>query len=286
MVTIPRAYGSGAESPTPIASDGTFVTQPLLPGTYALEAKAAPLGPATAASEGAFAMVTVGTSDVRGLTLKTSPNVTLTGRFRMESDHPRPPWPSQIHVGTYLALDGLYLVPSARAEGGSGGTFTLWGVHGPRVLRVGYVLATPLSPWWPSKVLLDGVDITDIPTDFSQAEHTPLEVVFTQHPAGFIGTIADHAGKPVPFAFAVVFSADRALWQPWATTSNVVQADAEGTFGFPTRPGRYLAVALSPDTFPSSRDARPNFEQLSRTAIAVQLGERERKILPLRISGK
>jgi hypothetical protein len=71
---------------------------------------------------------------------------------------------------------------------------------------------------------------------------------------------------------------DREL-HPWATTSNVVQADAEGTFGFPTRPGRYLAVALPPDAFPSSRDARPNFEQLSRQAIAVQLGERERKRL-------
>jgi hypothetical protein len=100
-----------------------------------------------------------------------------------------------------------------------------------------------------------------------------------------MGTIADQTGKAVPFAFAVVFSADRALWQPWATTSHVVQADAEGTFGFPTRPGHYLVVALPPDTFPSSRDARPNFEELSRKAIAVQLEERERKALPLEITG-
>lgn len=285
MVSLPRAYGSGAESPTPIESDGTFVTQPLLPGTYVLEAKTAPLGPAGPASEGAFAMVTVGTADVSGLTLKTIPDVTVTGRFRMESDHPRAPWPSQIHVGTYLAFDGMYLVPSARAEGGSGGTFTLRGVHGPRVLRVGYVLATPLSPWWPSKVLLDGADITDIPTDFSQTAHGRLEVVFTQDPAGFMGTIADQTGKPVPFAFVVVFSADRDLWHPWATTSNVVQADAQGEFGFPTRPGRYLVVALPPDAFPSSRDARPNFEQLSQKAINLWLGERERKILSLRITG-
>lgn len=285
IVTSPGADGSASASPTPIGRDGTFVTQPLLPGTYALEAGAAPFGQTKPPSDGAFAIVTVGTADVSGLILKTTPNITLTGRFRMESDHPRPPWPSQIHVGTYLAFDGMYLVPSARAEGGSGGTFTLRGVHGPRVLRVGYVLATPLSPWWPSQVLLDGVDITDIPTDFSEAEHGRLEIVFTQHPAGFFGTVADQTGKSVPFAFAVVFSADRALWHPWATTSNIVQADARGEFGFPTRPGRYLAVALPPDAFPSSRDARPNFEELSQKAITVRLGERERKVLSLRIIG-
>jgi hypothetical protein len=284
MVTDP-AHASGTASAVPIESDGTFVTQPLLAGTYVLEATAASFGPARAASEGAFAKVTVGTADVRDLTVKTSPNVAVTGRFRMESGNARAPWPSQIHVGAYLAFDGMPLLPSASAEGGGGATFTLRGVHGPRVLRVGYVLATPLSPWWPSKVLLDGADITDIPTDFSQAEHARLEVVFTQDPAGFIGTIADQTGKPVPFAFAVVFSADRALWHPWATTSNVVQADAEGTFAFPTRPGRYLAVALPPDAFPSSRDARPNFEQLSPKATPVQLGERERKVLSLRMTG-
>ncbi len=120
-------YGSGSAAPTPIESDGTFVTQPLFPGPYVLEAKTAPFGPARAASEGAFAMVTVGTSDVRGLTLNTTPSITVTGRFRMESDHPRPPWPSQIHVGAYLAFDGMPLGSSAVAQWGSGGTFTLRG---------------------------------------------------------------------------------------------------------------------------------------------------------------
>jgi hypothetical protein len=109
MVTDP-AHASGTASAVPIESDGTFVTQPLLAGTYVLEATAASFGPARAASEGAVAKVTVGTADVRDLTVKTSPNVAVTGRFRMESGNARAPWPSQIHVGAYLAFDGMPLL--------------------------------------------------------------------------------------------------------------------------------------------------------------------------------
>jgi hypothetical protein len=99
-----------------------------------------------------------------------------------------------------------------------------------------------------------------------------------------VGTIADdHTGKPIPFGFAVVFSADPASWQSWASTSHIVQADGYGAFSIPARPGRYLAVALPPGTFPHSQRIRPDFEVLAQKAITVQLGARERQLLPLRL---
>ena len=65
MVSIPLADGFGSAFPTPIGHDGSFVTRPLPPGTYALEARA-PFGvPTGTASEGAFTLVTVNRWDVR-----------------------------------------------------------------------------------------------------------------------------------------------------------------------------------------------------------------------------
>jgi hypothetical protein len=281
-VTAPKADGSGTLSSTSIGADGSFETQRFPPGEYVLTVmEQTPGYDFVVPSEGAFALVTIGTSNVRDVTLRTIRNVTVDGKFRMESDNPSAAWPPEITVGAYLALDGMNLVPSAHPEGGPGGTFVLRGVRGPHVLRCGYSLA-PGNWWWPSKVLLDGVDITNVPTDFGDAENSRLEVVFTQHPAGFTGTVSDPKGQPVPSALVVLFSADRALWQPWSTTSHVLVADAKGAFSVPVLPGRYLARALPPGAFPSRR-ARPDYERFSREAVAVELGERERKILTLTI---
>jgi hypothetical protein len=175
----------------------------------------------------------------------------------------------------------MNLIPSTQADGAPHGTFTLRGARGPHVLRCGYTLA-PGSWWWPSRVLLDGVDITNVPTDFGDAENSRLEVEFTQGPATFTGTVLDLNGQPVPSASVVVFSADRALWQPWSTTSQVVLANTKGAFSVPVLPGRYLVRALPPSAFPGIR-AQLDHERLSRYALAVEIGKREREDLALTI---
>ena len=175
----------------------------------------------------------------------------------------------------------MNLVPSADADGVRVERSRFGGVRGPHVLRCGLGLA-PGSSWWPSKVLLDGVDITNVPTNFNDAENSRLEVVFTQHPTRFTGTVSDQNGQPVPAAFVVLFSAERALWHPWSTTSQVLVADAKGAFSVPVPPGRYLARALPPGAFPSRRP-RPDYERLSQDAISVELGDREQKPLALTV---
>ena len=66
-------------------------------------------------------------------------------------------------------------------------------LFGPRVLRFGYRIA-PGSPWWPSRILLDGKDVTNVPTHFSLHPDGQLEVVFTQHPARLAGIVSDAQG--------------------------------------------------------------------------------------------
>jgi hypothetical protein len=132
-------------------------------------------------------------------------------------------------------------------------------------------------------VLLDGADVTDVPTDFSTHENGQLEIVFTQHPARFAGTVRDGRGQSVGGAWILVVSADRSLWQSWATTSRAVTAYAEGTFRFASRPGRYLVRALSPTALSEERLTRQQIEELAAGAMPVELGDGELKTMRLTI---
>jgi hypothetical protein len=136
------------------------------------------------------------------------------------------------------------------AEGAPAGEFALRNAFGLRVLRCGYTLA-PGSWWWPSRVILDGVDVTNVPTDFSEHENGRLEIVFTQHPARIAGTVTDAQGRRVTAPWIMVTPADRASWQHWATTSIVGQGDPTERFSIPALPGQYRVNALPQTTFHS-----------------------------------
>jgi hypothetical protein len=267
----------------PMAADGSFTTPPLAPGTYVLEVShPGRLKSGEAAPEGELRIVPATTSDVSGVVLRTRPPYALTGRFRMESDNPAAVWPSQIVVTAFVAADGAGFLGASTAEGASGGRFILRDVYGPRVLRCGYS-QDGRSRWWPGHVLLDGVDITDVPTDFSTAQGRLLEVVFTQHPPRVAGTVADPRGQPVPQAWVVIFPADRAKRQRWSARANAVQADFKGVFDFASLPGRYLVTAVRPRMWLTRAGLLKDLEPLSRGATAVELKDRERTTVTIHI---
>ncbi len=135
------------------------------------------------------------------------------------------------------------------ADGAAGGRFVLRNAFGPRLLRCGYTLA-PGARWWPGRVLLNGLDITNLPTDFSEHEGAELEVWFTRHPSRVTGVVMDPEGRPVPHAWVLIFAEDAGLRQLWSEARDAQQADAHGKFGFPLLPGRYALRALPLSTFP------------------------------------
>jgi hypothetical protein len=286
MIGTEDGESSFGSFPAELGADGSFVTRPLVPAAYVLEVRPAAHSTVTGAgAEAGLIVVTFRSADLDGVVIRTGPNFSVTGRFRMESDNPLAPWPPHIAVQAILAVDGSGMLPSSIAEGAPAGRFVFRDVHGPRVLRCGYTLAAG-SPWWPGQVLLDGVDITDVPTDLSEARNRRLEVVFTQHPARFVGIVRDSRGRPVPEAWVVVFSGERSRWQRWSAAAHAIRADLEGAFNFTSLPGRYLVRALSRDAFPAARPLLRDFEVLSQGATAVELEQRERKMLVLTIDGR
>jgi hypothetical protein len=271
-----EGLSSFSSSPVAIAADGTFITPRLRPDTYVLEIVRTPHSATSPGTVVGLRIVTVGSADVSGITVEVRPDTAITGKFRMESDNPKAEWPPHIGVLAFLALDGILLAGGTGADGRPAGEFLLRNAYGPRVLRCGYSLA-PGSPWWPSRVLLDGRDVTNVPTDFSEHPDGKLEVVFTQHPAGIVGRVTDAKGQPVPDSWITVTGSDPASAQPWATTSEVAKGDGMGRFSVVVPPGRYRVNAVPEKTFQSRRAAREGMGRIAFGGVTVAVIEREMK---------
>ena len=217
-------------------------------------------------------MVRVGTTDVSGVVVTIRGDTALTGTFRMESDTPGARWPPQIVVNAYVALEGIPMFAGVVADGAPKGQFVLRNAFGPRVIRCGYSVA-PGTHWWFSRVVLDGVDITNVPTDFSAHQTGHLEVVFTDHPARIEGQVMDSSGQPVRAPWVLVMAAAPALQEEWASTNHVVQGNTTGRFSVPVMPGRYLVEAVPQTTFRFDPwvEARRNIRRFASAGTLVSI---------------
>jgi hypothetical protein len=281
---VGRPDGDGMSSrPVGINPDGSFATERLGSETYVLELVRTPHSPTKPATTVGLTIVPLGTSDVSDVIVEVRRDTALTGTFRMESDNPAPVWPPHIHVLADLALDGLHFLGSTGAAGAAGGKFVLRNAFGPRVLRCGYTLA-PNSKWWPSQVILDGVDVTNVPTDFSAHENGRFEVWFTQHPARIRGTVTNATtGRPVPAAWILVAAADPALRQHWSSMLYAVQGNTRGEFSIAVSPGRHLIAAVPQEKFVTYQAARKDILRLTSGGLPVEVKPRELKDVNLRI---
>ena len=192
-------------------------------------------------------------------------------------DDPGAPWPPYIHVVSIPVGDD----PSQQhvtSEGAPDGGFILRDAFGPRILRPGWTPA-PGTHWSFAAVLLDGVDVTDVPTDFSKKPDAKLEVVFTQHPAVIEGTVTTASGEPAAGAWIVEMSANPALW---GTTTYKFQAGRDGRFSTRLHPARYLLAAL-PATPYQVQPILGDLSVLAARATPVTAVERERAVVQLRL---
>jgi hypothetical protein len=274
-----RPYASSGD-PVPIGADGTFVSPALLPGTYVLEAKRSPSSFGSADLLG-LEVVDVGAADVSEVTIALRRPSVVTGRYRMESDDAKAAWPQRMHVLANLALEGLDLGTTSVTEGGPDGTFVLRNAFGPRILKFGHAQGPAAEAWWPSRVLLDGQDITNVPTDFSRHESSRLEFVFTQHPPRISGTVTDAEGRPVSLPWVLVVGTDRAGTQPWSASAFTQRGDLAGRFSIVVTAGQYRVHALPGATFPSIEVARYGLSRVAFGGTPVSLQPREQKRVAL-----
>ena len=266
--------------PVPVGRDGSFVTHRLQPARYLLEVVRTPHSKTKPATVVGFTAVPI-EADVSGVTVEIRRDTAIAGRFRMESDDPSAVWPPHIVINAFLAFDRTPLLNSTVADGAPAGRFVLRNAFGPRVIRAGYTLA-PGHWWWPSRVTLDGVDITNVPVDFSEVEAGDLEVWFTQHPSRIRGVVTTIPGDPVEGAWVLAWPADQKTWQPWSSRSHVQRSDENGVYSLVTLPGEYLVRAVPPARLASGADVAAHFQDLAAGATPIELAAREAKYVVLR----
>lgn len=168
--------GVGYGVPVPTAADGSFVTQALNPDTYMVALIRSPHSATQPAMPIALEVIRLGEADVRGVRLRVRRDVAITGRFRTE---PGTPPPAAIVVTSCLDADGLKHADCRPAEGAPEGRFVLRNPFGLRTLSVVFQAGAGVRYHRP-RVVLNGRDVTNIPTDFSADPGADLQIVFAR----------------------------------------------------------------------------------------------------------
>ena len=157
-------------------------------------------------------------------------------------------------------LDGGFNMRSSSMDQTNGvigddGSFTITGIYG-RIL-----FQTEVPGWQLRSVMLDGVDITDLPYDASRGGTDKLEIVVTDVRQQLIGTVVDTLGKP-PERFSVLIfpSSPRegSVTSRFIALNEVVKSN--GMFQISHLPvGDYFAAAL--DAVPENAQFDPGIQE-------------------------
>jgi hypothetical protein len=259
-----------------IDRNGTFRLPNVPPGRYQLQAR-------SGGREGELARMdlVVGTEDVEGLTLVTSPGAIVNGAVVSDTGEPFDFRAQQLQVSAQLASPEAQGVGPGGSRVGDDWSFSLRNVGDLIVIRT----SSPQG-WTLKSVFLNGQEITDTPMEFPAGQTVGgLQIVMTKKVTTLSGLVTDARGNPALDATVVVFPSDAKLWTYQSRFIKAARPDQQGRYQMTALPGGtdYLAVAVQgledgqagdPEFLASVRDA----------AVKLELGEGETKAVDVTLS--
>jgi hypothetical protein len=297
----PHGYMLDMFRRTNVAPEGGFIFAGVPPGSYtvAVTAQTAGAGPSPRVgsvpagptisrgpSHWALADVVVDGQDISGLTLQLQLGMSVSGRIVFE--------------GTAATLDVTRIrvsmmqpmVPGAVALGVAAvqpdatGAFTIHGIS-PGNYRLTATIPTlraETQVWQLKSATINGRDTLDGLIELRAAADDAL-ITFTDRTTEVSGSVQDAAGQPAPEYHVVLFSADKSHWTPLSRRIRSVRPGADGKYQVPNLPpGDYLVAAVN-DIEPGEWFDHAVLDQLSRTAVALTIGDGEKKVQDLRLAG-
>jgi len=280
LVLVPSQRSAAIVTPPTGARtypDGRFEFPNVPPGEYVIQADG---GKQDASIEGEFAsqFVTVNGADVTDVSLQASQGSTIRGRVTFEGDTPPPRGVTIVPARADLDRTPLMNGSIAHGDVRPDLTFEVSGIRGPRRLT----LDQPPAGWMLKAVLVNGIDVTDMPLPFGSREQslTDVEIVLTNRMTELTGAVPDTRGRAVIEYALIVFPSDREQWYPGSRYVRRSSPDAAGAFrvrGLP--PGDYFVAPVAgmragvvPDGDDSWQD--PEFlEAVAVRATRVTLAE-------------
>lgn len=263
--------------------DGTFSSDSLTPGTYALLAR----GSARDGSGALWARedVTVTGSDTRRVTLRLKPALTLTGQFIAQGSSGAPPPDLSSGRLTLLPLVAPFQsVGTATVQ--SSGALTVIGVM-PGRYRLGAAVSGPTGQQWMLQSIVAGErDVTDLPFEVPDGSVPPLTVTFTDRVSELSGTLTDATGRPAPGYFVIVASATREYWLPGSRRIVSGLPDVNGRFVFRALPPGDYRVAVTTDLVQSDLADRNALVEMMNQSTPVTIGVGEKKVFDIRLGDR
>jgi hypothetical protein len=273
-----------------VRADGSFTLNNVPPGEYMLDVQQRPRNMqnlAGAQLEFASIPMSVAGVDISGLTILTTPGVSVSGRIVFEGQAAKNVSARGVQVSA-IAPRGMPSIMgmAGRALGGgrvnnNEGTFELRALLGPLMIRVGGVP----TGWAVKTISLEGEDITDTPFDFKAGSNlTGLVVTLTDRLTALAGAVRDTRGQVVKDYTVVIFPEDAKLWDGQSRYVRTARPDQDGNFaikGLP--PARYFAAAL--ESLETGMQNDPALlEQLRPRAKSFALTEGQSLTLSLEMS--
>jgi hypothetical protein len=260
------------------------------PGNYRLTVRQNPSGPRnpdrSPDEPGEFATVPLAvTGDLENVLVITTPGVTISGQIVFEQGPPlKANQTSSQPVRVYATIGdpadnaGMGQGPSP-AVAGPDMTFTIKGLIGEYLLRAN---ASNAPIQYLKSVSLNGNDITDTPREFKQGDR--VIITLSSRSSTLEGSVTDDQGKPVTDAGLILFSEDKGSWRSNSIRTHRQTVDPTGHYRIMGLvPGRYFLTAVPRDRLSFGTVDAGFFEQLSKEATSLVVGEDEQRQVDLKV---
>jgi hypothetical protein len=286
MLRSAAANAPFAVSPT-LVRDGAWTMSGVVPGEYVLTLQYLPNLEQVALTgtsrgiqntEHVSMPITVGNSDMTGLTLTTSPGGIARGVIRFEGGKP----PATTTGTTVMAPDPVESMTPMFSGGmvTNDWAFEARGLSGRRILRVAGLSA----PWSLKSIMHDGRDITDSGIEVAPGQEVnDIEIVMTANAAELSGTVQNAKGAVLDDYVVVLFPPETEKMGFQSRHVKVARPDQTGRFTIKGVPAHsYLAVAL--EYLEPGEESNPEFlERMKSLATSVRVTEGEKKSVTLKL---
>ena len=250
-----------------------------------------PIGanPANDVPKFAAVPVTVGESDVSGLSVPLVLGAVVRGRVDFTGSAPPPSGRGPEGVIMQFLVQPLSAAPSQPATGAVCRVVADGSFHSAPLAPGRYQLQ-PLGPpqGWPTiaSVTANGADLLDLGFDVGATDISDVRVVYSDVPQGTLaGTLLGGAPAPGTDLTVLVFPADHKYWiDPDAARRRFRTAVVDRTGGFTIGPlpaGAYLSLVV-PDDQAIEWQAAATLEALSKRAMTVALVDGDKKTITVR----
>ena len=278
--------GSTSNYGFPIDEQGRFQMKNIAPGNYRLTVRQqvqrivnGQMQPSNDPGEFASVPITVA-ADVEGLLIVTGPGATITGQITFEQGPPQPTSGSPNGPVRISATPGdpenqMGVPPPPPVTAAPDFTFTMKGMMGEYLLRGG------TQGQYLKAVMLGSEDITDTPREFKSGER--VTIVMTSRASTVEGNVTDDKGELSADAGIVLFSEDKTSWRQNSIRTRRSGVQQNGHYRMQgLMPGRYFIAAVPRERLNGPLDASI-FEQLSKEATTVVVGEDETRLVDLKL---